>query len=90
MHPLQMDCTFEQDVPIRRLRICPNNIDPNILFYEYIIDFILGQGVFNDTILFYGRYNNSNVVGDRYSIPLAYLLLTGIVYTISVLLLLFK
>jgi hypothetical protein len=88
-----MDCTFEQnvqDTSIRRLRICPDSIAPNILFYQYIIDFILGQGIFNDTILFYGRYNNTNVVADRYSIPLAYLILTGIIYTISVLLLVFK
>ena len=85
-----MDCVFVQDVAIRRLRICPGNIDPEILFYEYIIDFFLGQGIFNDTILFYGRYINGNVVEDRYSIPLAYLILTFAVYTISVLLLVFK
>lgn len=84
------ECTFGGgNVPIRRYRLCPSGIDPNLVWYQYIIDFILGQGRFNDTVLFYGRYGNTTVVGNRYSLPLAYLFLTGIIYTISVVLLVY-
>ena len=85
-----MDCDFLVDVPIRRLRVCSSDIAPNTLWYQHLIDFALGQGIFNDTILFYGRYNNTSVVDGRYSIPLAYLLVTFLIYTISVVLLVFK
>lgn len=86
-----MNCTFEnENASIILLRMCPRAIDPNTLWYEYIIDFVLGQGIFNDTILFYGRYSNTTVVGNAYDLPLAYLLATGIVYTISVILLVYK
>ncbi len=87
-----MQCDFMggPPVPIRRLRLCPGSIAPRIEWYQYIIDFFLGQGVFNDTILFYGGYGNTTVVGDRYSLPMAYLLCTAVIYIFCVILLVFK
>ena len=54
------------------------------------MDFALGQGLYNDTILFYGRYGNVTVSGGLYSLPLAYLLMTGVIYALSVVLLVYK
>ena len=86
-----MNCEFEgSGGSIRRLRVCPRAIAPNLAWYDYILDFVLGQGLFNDTVLFYGRYGNTTVVGDTYSLPLAFLFMTGVIYTISVVLLVFK
>lgn len=68
-------------------------VDPVIQWYEYIFDFALGRGIFNDTVLFQGRYNNRvvRVIGSvGYNLPLAYLLLTGTVFLISVVLLVHK
>ena len=73
--------------------LCPSGIDPVVLWYEYIFDFALGRGIFNDTVLFQGRYTNETiqVVGNtKYNLPLAYLLLTGTVFVISLLLLVYK
>ena len=87
-----MLCNFSGNnpVPLQRLRLCPTNIDPRIEWYQYIIDFFLGQGIFNDTILFYGRYGNTTVVGDTYSLPMAYLLMTASIYIFCVILLVYK
>ena len=89
----QLECEFQQPArPIlpRRLRACSGDISPHTPWYQYIIDFVLGQGLFNDTVLFYGRYNNDFVVGTTYSMPLAYLLVTFFIYAISVVLLVYK
>lgn len=68
-------------------------VDPVTLWYEYVFDFALGRGIFNDTVLFHGRYTNDvvQVVGEtKYHLPLAYILLTGAVFLISVVLLIYK
>ena len=93
LHLQVMDCTFQDNstnFQVIELRICSGNIAPRILWYQYIVDFVLGQGIFNETILFYGRYGNTTVVGESYSLPLAYLLVTGTIYTISVIFLVYK
>ena len=86
------DCTFESgssvNVTIQQVRICSNDIAPFIPWYQYIIDFVLGQGVFNETVLFYGRYSNATI--GNYNLPVTYLFMTGVVYTISVALLVYK
>lgn len=88
----QMDCVFEEPTnsTIVEVRVCSGDIGPRIEWYQYIIDFALGEGIFNDTILFYGRYGNTTVVGNTYSLPLAYLLMTAVVYAISIILLVYK
>lgn len=93
--PNPANCTLVGDsggggggVLIQQVRLCSNDIAPNILWYQYIIDFVLGQGVFNETVLFYGRYSNATI--GLYNLPVTYLIVTGIVYTISVVLLVFK
>ncbi|CAI8052918.1 Transmembrane channel-like protein 7 [Geodia barretti] len=72
--------------------MCPG-VDPVVQWYEYIFDFALGRGIFNDTVLFQGRYTNETVEvvgGTRYDLPVAYILLTGSVFLISVVLLVYK
>ena len=72
---------------------CPYDIDPVTPWYQYIFDFVLGKGIFNDTILFHGRYTNETVetvAHVRYNLPLAYLLLTGAIYLMCVVLLVYK
>lgn len=86
------DCTFEsesgENVTIQQVRICSNDIAPLIPWYQYVIDFVLGQGVFNETVLFYGRYSNATI--GNYNLPVTYLFMTGVVYTVSVVLLVYK
>ena len=91
--PNVTDCTFEAGTvantsSFQQVRVCASNIAPHIPWYQYIIDFALGQGIFNETVLFYGRYGNTDFGG--YNLPVAYLMVTGIVYTISVVLLVYK
>ena len=69
------------------LTVCVG-VDPYIPWYQYIVDFVLGQGVFNETLLFHGRYTNVNV--GVYNLPVAYLLLAGFVYAVSIVLLVYK
>ena len=64
-----------------------------VLWYQHIFHFFLGRGIFNDTVLFHGRYTNETieVIGNvKYNLPLAYILLTGTVFLISVILLVYK
>ncbi len=86
------DCAFEsgssENVTIQQVRICSNDIAPIIPWYQYIIDFALGQGVFNETVLFYGRYSNATI--GNYNLPVMYLFMTGVVYTVSIVLLVYK
>ena len=70
------------------VRLCSSNIDPYFEWYQYVIDFVLGEGIFNDTVLFYGRYSNDTVF--VYNLPLAFFLLMIVVYAISVVLLVYK
>ena len=72
------------------LILCEGGVDPFYPWYQFIFDFALGQGVFNDTILFYGRYSNETDVGDSYNLPLAYFSIAILVYAFSLILLVYK
>ena len=63
-------------------------VDPYIPWYQYIVDFVLGQGVFNETLLFHGRYTDTTF--GIYNLPVAFLLLAGFVYAVSIILLVYK
>ena len=63
-------------------------VQPLTLWYEHIINFFTGQGLFNETMLFQGQYTNQFVGG--YNLPLAFILLTGFVYLVSIALLVYK
>ena len=90
--PNLADCTFESgssvNATIEQVRVCSSGIAPFIPWYQYIVDFVLGQGVFNETVLFYGRYSNATI--GNYNLPVAYLFMTAVIYTISVALLVYK
>ena len=73
-----------------RLVFCNSNIAPRVEWFDYIVNFLVGQGLFNDTLLFHGRYTNTTVVGNTYDMPLAFLFVTLVVYALSVLLLVYK
>ena len=92
MMPDFADCNFEsgssENVTIERVRVCASDIAPFIPWYQFVIDFVLGQGVFNETVLFYGRYSNATI--GNYNLPVSYLFMTFVVYTVSVGLLVFK
>ncbi len=70
------------------VRLCSTDIQPHVEWYQYVIDFFLGEGLFNDTVLFHGRYSDSIVL--VYNYPLAFMILIVVVYTISVALLVYK
>lgn len=82
------DCMFENVTMPLAVQLCASDIEPHVEWYQYVIDFFLGEGIFNDTVLFHGRYSNSTVY--VYNLPLAYMLLIIVVYTISVALLVYK
>ena len=90
--PILSECTLSEggsgSAVIEEVRLCSADIDPYIPWFQYLIDFVQGQGVFNETVLFYGRYGNGTIGG--YNLPVAFLFVTGIVYTISVALLVYK
>lgn len=83
---LEPDCDRSED--IQRVRLCSADVAPYIPWYQYVIDFALGQGIFNETVLFYGRYGNTTSSG--YNLPVAYLFLTGVVYAVSIVLLVYR
>lgn len=73
--------------------LCVNGIDPVTPWYLHVFHFVQGQGIFNDTILFHGRYTNETVEvsgSGKYNLPLAYIFLTAAVFIISVILLVYK
>ena len=72
----------------RMVRLCSSDVEPHVEWYQYTIDFFLGEGLFNDTVLFYGRYSNSVILS--YNHPLAFMILIVVVYAISVFLLVYK
>ena len=78
----------DADIQMETLRICTTNIDPYFAWYQYVIDFALGQGIFNDTLLFYGRYGDVSYRG--YSLPLAFFFIMILVYAVSVVLIVYK
>ena len=63
-------------------------IDPDYEWYDYIIDFVSGTGVFNETSLFQGIYTN-NAIG-RFDFALAFIFMTGLIYALSIFLLVYK
>lgn len=81
------DCLIGNSVDVEVLSTCVG-VDPFIPWYQYIVDFVLGQGVLNETLLFHGRYSNVDV--GVYNLPVAFLLLAGFVYAVSILLLVYK
>ena len=71
--------------------VCNTSIAPYVPWYQYAIDFITGQGTFNETVLFLGHYTNATTIRNRsYHLPLVTLVMTGVVYAISFVLLLYK
>ena len=78
------------DAVAEQFMICSDDIDPYTPWYENIFDFVLGQGVFNETILFHGWYTNGTIVDDTYDLPLAFLSLTVFVFAVSLILLVYK
>ncbi len=87
------DCLFTNSsntsvVMPRMVGLCSSDIEPHVEWYQYIIDFFLGEGVFNDTVLFHGRYSDSVVLS--YNHPLAFMILIVMVYAISIVLLVYK
>ncbi len=67
--------------------LCPN-VDPHIEWYTYIADFISGTGIFNETILFHGVYRDSQLGG--FDFDLAFIFMVGLIYVMSVILLVYK
>ena len=63
-------------------------VDPYLEWYEYFLDFFSGTGLFNETSLFQGVYPDVSTL--NYNFPLAFLSLAGLVYLISVFLLIYK
>ena len=67
------------------------DVAPCTQWYDYIIGFITGQGIFNETVLFLGHYTNATTIRNRsYHLPLVTLVMTGVVYAISFVLLVYK
>ena len=64
-------------------------VDPFVVWYQYILDFVSGEGVYNNTPLFHGVYSNE-VTPEGYNFPVAFLALAATVYFISVALLVYK
>lgn len=85
--PVEVDCSAVDP----SLRLCVGGVAPSYSWYQYVFDLILGQGLFNDTVLFYGRYSNeTGARSNGYNLPLAYLITAFVVYGVSITLLVFK
>ena len=63
-------------------------VQPHVIWYQHILNFFTGQGLFNETLLFHGDYSNQLLGG--YNAPLAFLLLTGFVFAVSIVLLVYE
>lgn len=63
-------------------------VSARVEWYQHILDFISGTGFFNETLLFQGVYPNTSIGG--YNISLAFLFVTGIIYGLGVILLVYK
>jgi hypothetical protein len=63
-------------------------VQPFVEWYQHIINFISGSGIFNETLLFQGVYPST--IFDRYDFSLAFLFMTAFVYIVGVLLLVYK
>ena len=72
-------------------KVCNTSIAPYVPWYQYAVDFITGHGTFNQTVLFLGRYTNATTIRSKsYNMPLVTLVMTGVVYAISFVLLVYK
>ena len=72
------------------VHVC-KDVTPCTVWYDYIVGFITGQGTFNQTVLFLGRYTNATTIRNKsYNMPLVTLVMTGVVYAISFVLLVYK
>eukprot|EP00731_Ephydatia_muelleri_P029443 Em0020g1087a len=81
---LKTNCSAEA------LHVC-KDVVPCTQWYDYIVGFITGQGIFNETVLFLGHYTNATTIRNRsYRLPLVTLVMTGVVYAISFVLLVHK
>ena len=80
------DCTFSNEATTRYV-LCPN-VDPHFEWYTYVVDFISGTGIFNETVMFQGVY--ADFSSGRFSFDLAFLVMVAIIYTVSVILLVYK
>ena len=78
---------FDEFPNLTSYLLCPNVL-PNIEWYAYIVDFISGTGIFNETILFHGVYPNASL--NRFSFDLAFLFMVGLIYIVSIILLVYK
>lgn len=67
--------------------LCPN-VDPFYPWYTYLTDFISGTGIFNETLLFHGIYPNTSI--GNFSFDIAFLAMIGIIYVVSMILLIYK
>lgn len=77
--------------PFEAYMLCEGGIDPYVEWYQYLLDFVLGQGELNETVLFHGWYANTTVTEhDDYDMPVVFLVLVGFVYLVSVMLLVYK
>ena len=88
----ELDCQ-EADIENQTLLAFPayslcSNVDPHIEWYTYIADFISGTGIFNETILFHGVYRDSPL--GVFDFDLAFIVMVGLIYVISVVLLVYK
>lgn len=63
-------------------------VSARVIWYQYILDFISGTGFFNETLLFQGVYPKNTIGG--YDLSLAFLFMTALIYTLGVLLLVYK
>ncbi len=88
----ETDCVTTIDDNMNSLSVtmyslCPY-VEPHIEWYAYIGDFISGTGIFNETLLFHGVY--PNVTLGQFSFNVAFIFMIGLIYVISVILLVFK
>ena len=82
------DCPVAGSTNATEYIVC-TGVDPFIIWYQYILDIVSGEGFYNSTPLFHGVYSNQ-VTPEGYHFPVAFLTLAAIVYFISVALLVYK
>ena len=68
-------------------RLC-SNVEPHIEWYQYVLDFATGTGIYNETILFHGAFSYSSL--GFFHFDLAFLVMVWIIYIFSVVLLVYK
>jgi hypothetical protein len=75
------DCPLPDNTTLTMCR----NVKEDIFPLQYVVDIATGHGIFNTTILFVGQYFNGMINGI-YDYPVAFLLTTGVVYLIFIVL----